>query len=265
MGSGVKWFTADTHFGHEKAMRYAGRPFDSIEAHDEALIDNWNRVVGPHDLVYHLGDFMLPIEHGRAVEILDALNGEIRFCLGNHDSWSKLGAALVVARGLDASRQIEHVMYVRHGEHRFWLSHYRHAVWKGSQRGVFHVYGHEHGEGPKVGAWNRAMDVGVDAVARLNMNSFGQVFGAAYAPIRADEVVALLEAQPSTIHHVCPDCRGERHVLLGEEEVVGYVTADMASDAGEPDMEGMPMPMGSQPVYGPCAKCEDRGRPALAV
>ncbi len=51
------WFTADTHFGHTNVIRYCARPFDSVQAMDETLIENWNQVVRPKDTVYHLGDF----------------------------------------------------------------------------------------------------------------------------------------------------------------------------------------------------------------
>ena len=35
----------------------------------------------------------------------------------------------------------------------------------------------------------------------------------------------------------CPNCQGQGRMLMG----VNYVSRDMATDAGEPAMEGMPM------------------------
>lgn len=78
------WFTSDTHFCHEAIIRMNGRPFDSVEAMNQALIDNWNARVGKDDVVFHLGDFCF----GNAKvwdSILAQLNGRIHLVLGNHD------------------------------------------------------------------------------------------------------------------------------------------------------------------------------------
>ena len=51
---------------------------------DEALINNWNSVVGKDDIVFHLGDFAFA-PNWRWKEILGRLNGHIHLILGNHD------------------------------------------------------------------------------------------------------------------------------------------------------------------------------------
>lgn len=81
--SGV-FFTSDTHFGHSKIIEYCKRPFSSIEEHDNALIQNWNSVVGQDDTVFHLGDFA----YGNSQFIANTikqLNGNIILVKGNHD------------------------------------------------------------------------------------------------------------------------------------------------------------------------------------
>ena len=50
------YFTADTHFGHEKIIRYCKRPFHSAAEMDECIYANWATHVRPTDTVYHLGD-----------------------------------------------------------------------------------------------------------------------------------------------------------------------------------------------------------------
>lgn len=40
------FFTSDTHFNHANIIKFCERPFGSIEEMNEALIANWNRVVG---------------------------------------------------------------------------------------------------------------------------------------------------------------------------------------------------------------------------
>ena len=83
---GKIWLTSDTHWSHSNILKYCNRPFESVEAMNEALATNWNSVVKPDDHVYHLGDFCFGnvekwnwcLEPGR-------LNGHIHLILGNHD------------------------------------------------------------------------------------------------------------------------------------------------------------------------------------
>ena len=83
---GKIWLASDTHFFHENILKYCNRPFETVEAMNDALVANWNSVVKPDDHVYHLGDFCFGnvekwnwcLEPGR-------LNGHIHLILGNHD------------------------------------------------------------------------------------------------------------------------------------------------------------------------------------
>lgn len=82
-GEGL-FLTSDTHFGHQNILRLCERPFNTIEEHDQKLIENWNSVVGPEDTVFHLGDFCFGGAQ-KWKEIRDQLNGHIILILGNHD------------------------------------------------------------------------------------------------------------------------------------------------------------------------------------
>jgi len=53
------FFTSDTHFGHGGALGLYRRPFASVAAMNEAIIERWNEIVGPDDEVWHLGDFAI--------------------------------------------------------------------------------------------------------------------------------------------------------------------------------------------------------------
>lgn len=80
----MRFFTSDTHFGHKNIIRYANRPFADVSHMNEAIIANWNALVGPFDTVYHLGDVALgPWEDWDAV--LTRLNGYKILVVGNHD------------------------------------------------------------------------------------------------------------------------------------------------------------------------------------
>lgn len=82
------WVIADTHFGHAgvcKFMREDGsklRPWTDPEEMDEALIDNWNKVVGEFDRVYLLGDVVI---NRRCLHTLYRLKGKKVLVKGNHD------------------------------------------------------------------------------------------------------------------------------------------------------------------------------------
>ena len=73
------FFTSDTHFGDPRILEFSVRPFNGIYEMNRTLIENWNKAVGPNDIVYHLGDF------GDA-ETIDSLSGIISFLPGNHDT-----------------------------------------------------------------------------------------------------------------------------------------------------------------------------------
>lgn len=78
------FLTSDQHFGHRNILTIdAGRPFASIEEHDETLIERWNAVVRPGDRVLHLGDFSLSVPEMERV--VRRLNGDITLYAGNHD------------------------------------------------------------------------------------------------------------------------------------------------------------------------------------
>lgn len=72
------WFTADTHFSHERTLELSKRPFKTVEEMDNTIIKNWNAVVGKDDTVYHLGDF-------GNYKIREKLNCNICLVLGNYE------------------------------------------------------------------------------------------------------------------------------------------------------------------------------------
>lgn len=78
------WFVSDTHFSHKAIINFCKRPFNSIEEMNEVLISNWNSVINPQDLVFHLGDFAFA-SNGEWKRILGQLNGKIHLIVGNHD------------------------------------------------------------------------------------------------------------------------------------------------------------------------------------
>lgn len=155
------YFTSDTHLNHANIIKYCNRPFDSVEQMNEHIITQWNSVIQPHDLVYHLGDFAL----GKKAEIkgkLDQLNGHIHLLKGNHDSeattkldrfvWVKDMYELKVP---DEEMDVTQVLV---------LCHYPIESWNHRAHGAWHLHGHCHGTLKKSPDQPARFDIGVDVM-----------------------------------------------------------------------------------------------------
>ncbi len=78
------YFTADQHFGHENIIGYCDRPYHSVGAMNDALVANWNAVVGPDDTVHVLGDVAMG-RREESLPLVGLLNGHRILYPGNHD------------------------------------------------------------------------------------------------------------------------------------------------------------------------------------
>jgi len=77
------FFIGDTHFLHDKIVKYCDRPED----HEELMIRNWNLIVSDNDTIIHVGDIAAAID-GREQHLIDIfkkLNGKKLLAKGNHD------------------------------------------------------------------------------------------------------------------------------------------------------------------------------------
>ncbi len=158
------FFTSDTHFNHANILDYCQRPFDNIEQMNEALINNWNRVVGKNDIVFHLGDFSFG---GAAYwnNILDRLNGKIHLVVGNHDLRNMRPS--IMSRFECVAMQ----MYIEVEEQPIYLNHNPFLCYGGSYDNVWQLFGHVHTrqnntgqDAPRLNVlFPTQYDVGVDA------------------------------------------------------------------------------------------------------
>jgi calcineurin-like phosphoesterase family protein len=154
-----KFYIADTHFNHTNILEMQPRPFSTITEHDEVMIQRWNAVVGPDDVVYHLGDFALGLNNpDRIREIFANLNGRKYLVFGNHDV-RRDGDLHPTILSLDWAARPEALMFVKDEGQHVVLSHYAQRAWQGHLRGHWHFYGHAHGRLESLG---RSRDVGVD-------------------------------------------------------------------------------------------------------
>ena len=177
------FFTSDTHFGHRNIIRYCKRPFDSVEAMDEALIENWNARVGDDDIVYHLADFTLG-NRAQADAAFRRLRGHIRV-LGlpwHHDKgWCPRVPGPSTFESA-SRRPVEIlpallVLKLHDGRQKrtLTLSHYPMAEWEKGHHGAWHLHGHSHGNHRGLGS---RLDVGVDVHN--------------YAPLALEELAGLM-------------------------------------------------------------------------
>ena len=79
------YITSDLHFCHDRSFLYAPRGFSSVEEMNQAIVERWNAIVQPDDIVYILGDIMLN-DNDEGIRLLNSLNGEFHIVLGNHDT-----------------------------------------------------------------------------------------------------------------------------------------------------------------------------------
>lgn len=147
------YFTSDTHYYHANIIRYAGRPFASVDEMNEAMIERWNSVVRPGDLVYHLGDFALGrSEH--AVALARRLTGNKYLIFGNHDK--------VLRKSVEFLAQwvwARDMTQIEVAGQKITLCHYAMRTWNCAHHGAWQLFGHSHGSIASIG---RQADVGVD-------------------------------------------------------------------------------------------------------
>lgn len=156
------YFTSDYHFFHSNVIIFDKRPFLfdetlgfphykdkdksnlDIVSMNETLIENWNNVVGPNDVVFYLGDLSWR-DMKSTKEITDRLNGKIYFIMGNHDDYKLINS-------LDRFEMIADYieLWVQYGKDKndriqICLMHYPILQWNRKQHGSYMIHGHSHG------------------------------------------------------------------------------------------------------------------------
>lgn len=151
------FFTSDTHFGHGRIIEYTNRPFRNATGHpdpqrmDAAIIERFNEVLRPGDVLYHLGDVSWS-SFNKKTGFLDRLvTKEIHLIWGNHDHQKDF-------KGLPF-RSFQDIKRITVAKQRFVLCHYPMRSWQGKGSGAMQLYGHCHATLPGIG---RQLDVGVD-------------------------------------------------------------------------------------------------------
>jgi calcineurin-like phosphoesterase family protein len=145
------FFTSDTHFGHGGALGLYRRPFASVAAMNETMVERWNQTVGPEDTVWHLGDFAIRQRPTVVADLLARLSGHKHLVAGNNDP--------PATRHLEDWESVQSYLEIEVDALSLVLCHYPFRSWRGMGKGWANLHGHSHG---RLKPLPRQFDVGVD-------------------------------------------------------------------------------------------------------
>lgn len=184
------WFTSDLHLNHFNICRLCDRPFESRYEMNQTIINNYNSVVKPDDIVFILGDFCFD-QKTQWTKFLNMLNGKKYLILGNHDKLKAIPYEMFE----EVADIVQLYLYSYSDNNtdkydKFVLCHYCMTSWPGQWQGFYHLFGHSHTRKNNTGADMTLIDkrplpsydVGVD-----NNNFY---------PISQEEVVNILKQMP---------------------------------------------------------------------
>lgn len=175
-----EWVTSDTHFDHKNILQFepSRSHFQSVEDMNQHIITEWNKVVQPDDIVYHLGDFGMNLKYPRFKELLEQLNGFIILTQGNHDD-SKTVRRLH-EEGLITLHEVGFKM--KRNKQVLWFSHYPMEI--GIRPRKWSICGHIHN---LPNTYINQINGGVDSPFAQSLNKpFGQ-------PIAMEDLLQHIE------------------------------------------------------------------------
>ena len=162
------YWSADAHIGHPSILKFMpNRPYaleGNTQAHDEWIINLWQKTVGKHDKIYFAGDLTFRKSED-ARRLLEQLPGEKYLAVGNHDEAIKAHSNYFrkVAQIMEIT--IKPSIYeVLSEELCIVLCHYPLLDWPGKQQGTVMLHGHCHGtmDDYNVNSADLRFDIGID-------------------------------------------------------------------------------------------------------
>lgn len=145
-------FWSDQHFGHEKIIQYAERPFNTVEEMNRHMLEEYAKVVSQDDIVVFGGDVSFGNDELAKKSIL-SLPGFKILVLGNHDInkngvFREHGCDLVIMSmslkiSEDVSALVTHVPMAR----------------SLIPKGVINLHGHTHNSGAGMGKVNMSVEM----------------------------------------------------------------------------------------------------------
>lgn len=168
----MRFYTADTHFGHKRIIELSGRPFRDVDHMNHVIVNNINEVAGPDDELWILGDMAMGtlVE---SLELIKLINPSVHLVNGNHDrTWrgakekDRAKTPLYIEAGIQSIQdeaihnldgtpvRLSHFPYA--GDH---TEEDRHVEWRPKDDGMWLLCGHVH---ESWGQQGRMINVGVD-------------------------------------------------------------------------------------------------------
>ena len=138
-----------THYHHRNLVKGESkwantsgcRDFDTLTENDNKLVDGINSVVGPDDILFHLGDFSFgEIKHYKEFRSRIVCQN-IYLIYGNHDGW-------IIRNDKDLQSLFKDCSFYRevtYNGQKIIMSHYGFRVWNKSHEGSWMLHGHSHG------------------------------------------------------------------------------------------------------------------------
>ena len=84
-----RFFTSDTHFGHDRILSREDRPFKNMDEFESYIIDLWNSQTQKGDVIYFVGDFVEHTTNNKnwdaCFDILKKLVADVILILGNNE------------------------------------------------------------------------------------------------------------------------------------------------------------------------------------
>lgn len=135
------WIGSDFHWGHTNIMKFCPETrghYRDVAHMNQDMIDQWNRMVAPEDLVYMLGDIAFMGAYD-ASKIMNSLNGRKILIKGNHDS-----KTVKDLNFRQAFAEIHEYLEVNYAGTKVCMFHYPIAEFNSQHRGAVHFHGHLH-------------------------------------------------------------------------------------------------------------------------
>lgn len=131
-------FIGDTHWGHKNILKY--RPqFDSIDEHDNYILENILEAVRKRDTLYLMGDIIFDEHSIVFMRVLSRHIDHLHWVLGNHDSDNRKRQAIL--RQIIKEDLVSKVGSLFTYKD-FWLSHA--PIHPDELRGKRNIHGHVH-------------------------------------------------------------------------------------------------------------------------
>lgn len=157
------WIGSDFHWHHKNIMKFCPETrghYRDVAHMNQDMIDQWNSMVAPEDLVYMLGDIAF-CSGFEASTIMSKLQGRKILVMGNHDTKT--------VKDKNFCREFEEIhnyLEVNYAGTKICMFHYPIAEFNSQHRGAVHFHGHLH-QHPSGLEQYRVRNVGWDYTGRI--------------------------------------------------------------------------------------------------